>query len=303
MNLANFLPVGIASIAALAIAGTNFQAQSPTTTSQPALAQSQTPQPESTDSPRRLTVTVRVSEPEDLKLKEGSEIKAGDVIASRSREKQRLESQKQQLTLSLQKLQSYTLLPPTPPQAVPAVKALPPISYLEQEAVVETAKTAISSVESEIETKKQEIAYLADLPNLDPIVLEHSSVKLEELKRKHTAAVKDYQLALGKLNSAKNQRAYQEYQASLEAARRVEEVNQSRSGYERQLAEYQQRLGDREFQVAQMKSKLNEVENAIASLAVVKAPYAGTVRRINWLGQAPDGSLTAEITLMIAGEK
>jgi hypothetical protein len=52
-----------------------------------------------------------------------------------------------------------------------------------------------------------------------------------------------------------------------------------------------------------MKSKLNEVENAIASLAVVKAPYAGTVRRINWLGQAPDGSLTAEITLMIAGEK
>jgi hypothetical protein len=275
MNLVNFLPVGIASIAALAIAlyGRGHlapTAQSPTTTtSQPALAQSQTTQPESTDSPRRLTVTVRVSEPEDLKLKEGSEIKAGDIIASRSREKQRLESQKQQLTLSLQKLQSYTLLPPTPPSAVPAVKALPPISYLEQEAVVETAKTAISSVESEIETKKQEITYLSELHNLDPIVLEHSSVKLEELKRKHTAAVKDYQLALGKLNSAKNQRAYQEYQASLEAARRVEEVNQSRSGYERQLAEYQQRLGDREFQVAQMKSKLNEVENAIASLAVV----------------------------------
>jgi hypothetical protein len=202
MNLVNFLPVGIASIAALAIAlyGRGHlapTAQSPTTTtSQPALAQSQTTQPESTDSPRRLTVTVRVSEPEDLKLKEGSEIKAGDIIASRSREKQRLESQKQQLTLSQQKLQSYTLLPPTPPSAVPAVKALPPISYLEQEAVVETAKTAISSMESEIETKKQEIAYLKDLPNLDPIVLEHSSVKLEELKRKHTAAVKDYQLAL-----------------------------------------------------------------------------------------------------------
>jgi hypothetical protein len=32
---------------------------------------------------------------------------------------------------------------------------------------------AIASVESEIETKKQEIAYLKELPNLDPIILEH----------------------------------------------------------------------------------------------------------------------------------
>jgi hypothetical protein len=42
----------------------------------------------------------------------------------------------------------------------------------------------------------------------------------------------------------------------LEAARRVEEVNQARSSYERQLAEYQQRLGEREFQVAQVKAEL-----------------------------------------------
>jgi hypothetical protein len=35
---------------------------------------------------------------------------------------------------------------------------LPPTSYLEHEAEGEKAKAAISSVESEIETKKQEIA-------------------------------------------------------------------------------------------------------------------------------------------------
>jgi chromosome segregation ATPase len=180
---------------------------------------------------------------------------------------------------------------------------LPPTSYLEHEAEGERAKAAISSVESEIETKKQEIAYLKQLPNLDPIILEHEQAKLKQLKQKHTAAVRDYQLAVGKLQTAKNQRAYQEYQASLEAARRVEEVNQARSSYERQLAEYQQRLGEREFQVAQVKAKLQEVENAIASLATVKAPYSGRVRRVKWLGQSPDGSLTAEITLMIAREK
>jgi multidrug resistance efflux pump len=75
-------------------------------------------------------------------------------------------------------------------------------------------------------------------------------------------------------------------------------VNQARSNYERQLAEYQQRLGNREFQVAQVKAKLQEVDNAIASLATVKAPYSGTVRRVKWLGQSPDGSLTAKITLI-----
>jgi tRNA nucleotidyltransferase/poly(A) polymerase len=206
-----------------------------------------------------------------LKVQEGSVVKKGQVIAARDREKQRLESQRSQLTLSLQKLQSFTPFPPTPPQPVPAVKALPPNSYLEHEAEGERAKAAISSVESEIETKKQEIAYLKELPNLDPIILEHEQAKLKQLKQKHTAAVRDYQLAVGKLQTAKNNRAYQEYQASLEAARRVEEVNQARSSYERQLAEYQQRLGEREFQVAQVKAKLQEVENAIASLATVKA--------------------------------
>ena len=256
-----------------------------------------------TNSPRRLTIKISVAEPGDLKVKEGEQVKTGQLIADRSRERRGLNSQKQQLTLSLQKLQSYAPFPPTPLQPVPAVKALPPTSYLEHEADLERAKVGISAVESEIETKKQEIAYLKKLSNLDPIILEHEQTKLKQLKLKHTAAVRDYQLAVGKLQSAKSQRAYQEYQASLEAARRVEEVNQARSSYERQLAEYQQRLGEREFQVAQVKVKLQEVENAIASLATVKAPYAGRVRRVKWLGQSPDGSLSAEITLMVARGK
>ncbi len=41
----------------------------------------------------------------------------------------------------------------------------------------------------------------------------------------------------------------------------------------------------------------------IATLSVVKSPYAGTVRRVNWLVQSPDGSLTAEVTLMVGRQK
>lgn len=59
---------------------------------------------ESRLSPRRLAVTVKVSEPQDLKVQEGSVVKKGQVIAARDREKQRLEGQRSQLTLSLQRL-------------------------------------------------------------------------------------------------------------------------------------------------------------------------------------------------------
>ena len=140
--------------------------------------------------------------------------------------------------------------------------ALPPVSYLEHEAAVEKTKSAIASIESEVELKQEEINYLSGVKNLDPIILEHEQAKLKQLKQEHTAAVRDYQLAMGKMQSAKDSRKYQEYQASINSARRVEEMNQARLNYQRQLAEYEQRLTDREFQVTQLQEKLNNVENA-----------------------------------------
>jgi hypothetical protein len=94
MNFANLLTVGIASLTAVAIALPNLKAQSPQTTTSPAVAQSPTAQQDASDSPRRLAVTVKVSEPQDLKVQEGSVVKKGQVIAARDREKQRLEGQR-----------------------------------------------------------------------------------------------------------------------------------------------------------------------------------------------------------------
>ncbi|NEP54533.1 MAG: hypothetical protein F6K65_39365, partial [Moorea sp. SIO3C2] len=59
---------------------------------------------------------------------------------------------------------------------------------------------------------------------------------------------------------------------------------------------------DRGFQVSQAQLKVDEIDNAIASLSVVRAPYAGTVRRVKWLGQDSAGLLSAEITLMVTGD-
>ena len=230
------------------------------------------------------------------------QIAKGDIIADRERERSRLTAQQKQLQLSLDRLKAASITPPAAPQAVPTVMALPPVSYLEHEAAVEKTKSAIASVESEVELK-QEINYLSGVKNLDPIILEHEQAKLKQLKQEHTAAVRDYQLAMGKMQSAKDSRKYQEYQASINSARRVEEMNQARLNYQRQLAEYEQRLTDREFQVTQLQEKLNNVENAIATLSIIKSPYAGTVRRVKWLGQSADGTLSAQITLMVESDR
>lgn len=256
-----------------------------------------------TTSPKRLNITVNVTEPDDLKVSEGEQVDKGEIIADRERERTRLTAQQKQLQLSLDRLKAASITPPAAPQAVPPTMALPPISYLEQEAAVEKTKSAIASVESEVELKQSEIDYLSGVKNLDPIILEHEQAKLKQLKLNHTAAVREYQLAMGKMQTAKSDRSYKEYQASINTARRVEEQNQARLNYQRQLAEYEERLTDREFQVTQLQEKLNNVENAIATLSVVKSPYAGTVRRIKWLGQSADGTLSAQITLMVESDR
>ena len=164
---------------------------------------------------------------------------------------------------------------------------------------MDRAKTAIAKAESDLAARKQIILHLSELEHLDPLVLEHEQAQLGKLQQTHTAAVQDYKLAVGKLQAVKHSRAYQEYQASIDAARRVEEANQAQLSYQRQVAEYEQRLRTKEFQLAQVNEKLQGVENAIANLAVVRSPYDGRVRKIRDLGQSPDGLITFEVTLLV----
>ncbi len=271
----------------------------PSTISRPVPAPTVTPsQP---ISPKRLTITVSVAQPEDLKVKEGQQLQAGDLIADRGRERNRLEAQKAQLSLTFQRLKAASITPPLPPAPVPAIAVLSQPSFLEQEAAIAQAKSTVEQAEAALALKQQEIDYLAQLPNLDPIVMEHEQAQLADLKRQHTAAVRAYQVAMGKLDSAQQSQQAQEYRHSIDQAQRVESQNQMALEYQQQLAAYEQRLRDRDYQVSQVQLKLDEVNNAIATLAVIKAPYAGKVRRVKWLGQGTDGSLSAEVTLLLTG--
>ena len=104
-------------------------------------------------------------------------IKAGQVIADRERERSRrdplrgarLTSQKQQLELSLQRLKTSTITPPTPPRPVPVVKALPPVSFAEHQAAIEKAKAAHREADPcGIASNRRTACSSASLPPLPP---------------------------------------------------------------------------------------------------------------------------------------
>lgn len=295
--------VSLLSYGLAAIAGTFILSVSGQTAQQSGegLPNEQTITPDATEttSPHRLTITVSIADPDDLKVEEGQDVTIGDLIADRSRERSRLEAQRQQLELSLTQLKTARITPPLPPVTVPAIAPLPPTSYLEQQAAIDRSKVDVDQSERAIALKQQEIAYLQQLEHLNPLILDHEQAQLDELQHQHDAAVRDYQLAVGRFNTAQDTRAYQDYQRSIAVAQRVEQANQAALNYQQQRLTYEQRLRDRAFQVSQTQLKLDEVNNAIANLATVRAPYSGRVRRVQWLAQNPDGSLSVEITLLV----
>ena len=227
------------------------------------------------EAPRRLTINVSVTDPDDLKVAEGDRISVGQLIADRGRERQRLEAQARQLDLALQRLEHATITPPVPPATPPPI-ATP--TYLEEIAAIDRAKADVDQAEALITAKHQELDYLAQLPNLDPLVMEHEQAKLAELQRHHTAAVRDYQLALGKRSTA-------EYDHSRAMALDISSRNRDQLSYQNQWAQYEQRLRDRDYQISTTRLRLDEIDTAIANLAVVRSPYAGRIRRIKRQGQ------------------
>ncbi|MEM9814988.1 MAG: hypothetical protein AAF827_01040 [Cyanobacteria bacterium P01_D01_bin.6] len=239
--------------------------------------------------PTRLTITVAVAGPEDLKVQQGDRVSQGQLIADRTRERERLEAQQAKFQLTLERLEGATITAPLLPATAPSI--LEP-TYLEENAAIARTEATIDQAEAAIATQQQALTYLAALPNLDPLVLEHEQANLAELQREHTAAVRDYQLARGK-------RSTTEYRHSVTLADSVSAQNRAALEYQQQWANYEQRLRDRDYQLAQVQLQLEEVENAIAALAVVRSPYSGRIRQVKWLGQGPDGALSVELTLLV----
>jgi len=147
-------------LSGVAIAGVAV-AQTPTPQSAPDIA----PKTSSDDSgPTRLTITVAVADPEDLKVEQGDRVETGQLIADRTRERQRLEAQQAKLQLTIERLEGATITAPLPPATAPPI--LEP-TYLEENAAIARAEATVNQAEAAIAAKQQEIIFNA--PKAKPL--------------------------------------------------------------------------------------------------------------------------------------
>lgn len=340
-------------------AAPSVEAQTPVQTSPSPLAPAS-----QSNLPKLLKISLSLSSPKDLKVRQGDLVAAGEVLADRVEERSRLTAQRQELMLALEQIQARTITAPSAPVPIPAVKSLPPTSYAEEEAAIRAAATNVKQAERAVQFQQENfksepleeaaglqkaavelqnrrrivdiqlrkidaVALLKDLPpsvNMhEQAVLKQRSAELQQAQAEYqqaqakltmaskaateklqqlTASVAkardDYQLAIAKLQTKKDQRAYSEYEASVTAARRAEERNQAAENYSRQMQETEQQQRDRSFQVAQIQAKIADVDDKLRTISVVTSPYAGFVRRVKVLHQN-DNTITAELTLVVGG--
>jgi hypothetical protein len=228
--------------------------------------------------PHEIKVRVTISHPEDLRIKVGEKISVGDVIADRKRERDALLAQKQQAELALERMKKLMYLKDENLEK----PLMPDASFAEYEAAigratvsVEAAKRAVSLQENRIE-QIESLPFPVDLTK----VKQHESARLDLLKGELLAAESNLALERAKLETAKANRSYAEQKDTLE-------IQKSK------LTLHEQRITI-EAQMTQLEANITNLNVQIAALSAVRAPFSGTVKKINWEGQT-----NAEINVVI----
>ena len=283
------------------IAGCTAQAQTPTpspspTTLKPAaidadiVSDAQTPR-------KRFKLTLSLSEPQDLKVREGDVINVGQLLSDRVKDRERLEAQKRGIEFQIQRLH-LEIIKPLPPRQFIAIPNLPPPSYLEEEANVDR-----QSVDAEIAGKDREDQQrmIDALQTLEPGTVPASTIPHEQSKfaqkdRELQKQISEQALAKGKLAKAKEKFTYEQYRHSVELSKRDLDVSRNALEYQRQVQEYEKQQRDRTFQIAESTAKLQGIETQLAALSTIRSPYNGTVKKVKWLGQN-DRLLSVELIL------
>jgi biotin carboxyl carrier protein len=312
--------------------------------------------------PSNIKIELTLSNPQDLKVKPGDKVSAGQTLSNRTSERNRLQAKKKQLQLSLEKL-NLPLTPIPQPRPIPEIRPLLPVSYAEEEAEIKLKQQKLTEAENAIALAQKKIDFLngslmgetqgafsvgsfppksrppkiapvrsltqlhaslkssekgdppqspllrgteGDLkqgsrPNLK-LILEHEQANLKNLETAKKEAQIQLEVQESKLTTARENRAYIEYQRQLEQTRRVIAVEQQHQAIQQTESERQILLAEREYSQAQIETQIQEIDYQTEQLSTVKAPYEGTIKKVKWTGQS-DNTLTALVTLSVTSDR
>ncbi|MBD1847666.1 hypothetical protein H6F89_30565 [Cyanobacteria bacterium FACHB-63] len=137
------------------LASCTAQAQNPTPTPSPSLIPSPTASLTSDTRTKRFTLQLTLTAPEDLKVREG-DVVVGQVLSDLTRERQRLEAQKAQVLIQVDRLKQAPIKP-LPPKAASEIANLPTPSFIEEEAEIDRKQVILQQVEQECSRQQRKI--------------------------------------------------------------------------------------------------------------------------------------------------
>lgn len=217
-------------------------------------------QTKSVGQPRTLKFSIQLSSPEDLKVKQGDKVSAGQLLADRTKERQRLELQRQQLQISLSKIQSQRIIDPPIPTEIPGLLALPEADYSVELAKINQAKLKLQQLDEKL--RKEEAIAL-----IPPDIL---SAKLEEARDNEKESQRQLELQIKKAEAVRDlnlARHYEDHEKVItekleaEAKKATAEI----TNIEAQIA---QAINDNRFKISQLSLDKQQAE------AEVKVSYS-----------------------------
>jgi hypothetical protein len=233
--------------------------------------------------PRLLRIKLTINAASDLLVKQGDEVKAGQMLANHSHERERLFAQRRVLESQAQQIAAQLT---TATESIALVEKLgaelPPISFASEQAAITKAETEAVVTTRKVEVQKQKVSGVRDqvsasqqaavpshlTPDTWHLIEAHETAKLtfaQDADRQANAVVA---LQKAKLTAAQEARAFQEKQRALEVAKHLLTARQQQ----------QQAVIAR----SQLLMQIAALDLQLAQLAEVRAPFAGKIRRIEY---------------------
>jgi hypothetical protein len=237
-------------------------------------------QKSATTSGKRHRIQVQVISLNDLKIVEGSEVAAGQIISDRTEERQSLEAERNQIDISIKQLS-------TP---MSKVAELPSPSFAVQEAAIARIKSEMELIDSKpslpatpapfFRFKDEKLRNLLEAEKINKIADDIRTEASEQAKVSEVKAKLALELnqAIAALEKAQSDRQHQQYQHSLNLIRQQSEMQRQ------------------QYQVASLVAQKQEIEAKLRDITQIKSPVSGRIRRIKNLGQK-DRQINLEVVI------
>jgi len=244
--------------------------------------------PTASGAPRYLRVKLTINQAGDLRVKAGDKIEAGATLSDRAFERRRLMIQRRALVVAVRRIDQQSAAAQESIKLLATLGGdLPPATFASESAAIRRAEVDAQAAARKVALQQER---LASLPGIVPAgfdagaVESHENIKLALVQDAQRQAVADVEGSRAKLQAAKESRAIEEKRAKVD--------------YARQMLAARSQLQQTESARAQLEAQIAAIDAQLAQLVAVRAPFGGTVKRIEW-EEMDDAAIIVFVTLTI----